>query len=383
MGAEVTSTASGVNTPASGPLTGLRIVEFASIGPGPFAAMLLADMGAEVIRIDRAGAPPSGPCDLVNRGRQCVIHLDLKQAADREQALQLLARADALIEGFRPGVMERLGLGPATVLAANARIVFGRMTGWGQTGPWSHVAGHDINYISLPGALAAMGKPEDPPMPPLNLVGDYGAGSLYLIMGVLAALLEAKSSGQGQVVDAAMCDGVASLMTQFVALTAMGKWTDRRQDNLLDGGAPFYGTYACSDGKYLSVGPIEPQFYTLFREKLKLTDPIFDRQNEKEYWPRMREMLAAVLVQRPRDEWCCLFEGTDACVAPVLTLGEAPSHPHLAARGTFVRHNGIVQPAPAPRFSRTPSKIQGSPQHRLSLVTDVLARWAGGKVAAL
>lgn len=383
MDAAETSAAADVITRASGPLTGVRIVEFASIGPGPFAAMLLADMGAEVIRIDRAGAPPSDQRDLVNRSRQCVIHLDLKQADDREKALQLLARADVLIEGFRPGVMERLGLSPAIVLAANARLVFGRMTGWGQTGPLSSVAGHDINYISLPGALAAMGNPQDPPMPPLNLVGDYGAGSLYLIMGVLAALLEARSSGKGQVVDAAMCDGVASLMTQFVALTAMGHWTQRRQDNLLDGGAPFYGTYVCSDGKYLSVGPIEPQFYALLREKLALTDPIFDCQNEKECWPRMRERLAAVLAKRTRDEWCCLLEGTDACVAPVLTLTEAPGHPHLAARETFVRHNGIVQPAPAPRFSRTPSAIQGPPQQRSGSVAEVLARWGSAQAAVV
>jgi len=367
---------------ANGPLKGIRIVEFASIGPGPFAAMLLADMGAEVIRIDRAEAPPCDPRDIVSRSRRAVVRLDLKQAADRKLALQLLARADALIEGFRPGVMERLGLSPATVLAVNARIVFGRMTGWGQTGPLSHVAGHDINYISLPGALAAIGKPQDPPMPPLNLIGDYGGGSLYLVMGVLAALLEARQSGIGQVVDAAMCDGVASLMTQFVALTALGQWTERRQDNLLDGGAPFYGTYACSDGKYLSVGPIEPQFYALLREKLDLTDPIFDRQNEKEFWPLMREKLAAVLARRPRDEWCRLLEGTDACVAPVLTLAEAPGHPHLAARETFVRHNGIVQPAPAPRFSRTPSAIQGSPPQRTYSVAELLTRWGGAQAAA-
>ncbi|MEO9228434.1 MAG: CaiB/BaiF CoA-transferase family protein [Devosia sp.] len=367
---------------ASGPLKGVRIVEFTGIGPGPFAAMLLADMGAEVVRVDRRGATAIDVCDLVSRSRSAVVHLDLKQPEDRDQALQLLAHADALIEGFRPGVMERLGLGPDAVLAANPRIVYGRMTGWGQSGPLSHAAGHDINYISLPGALAAMGQPGQPPMPPLNLVGDYGGGSLYLCMGLLAALLEARGSGQGQVVDAAMCDGVASLMTQFVAMAATGKWTDKRQDNLLDGGAPFYGTYACSDGKYISVGPIEPQFYALLRDKLALTDPIFDRQNDKAMWPEIREKLAAVLTQRTQAHWCELLEGTDACVAPILTMAEAASHPHLAARQTFVTHNGIVQPAPAPRFTRTPSAIQGAPLQSAVSVAALVAQWCGNQAAA-
>jgi alpha-methylacyl-CoA racemase len=250
------------------------------------------------------------------------------------------------------------------------------MTGWGQTGPLAHAAGHDINYISLPGALAAMGEPGAPPAPPLNLVGDYGGGSLYLVIGLLAGILEARGSGQGQVVDAAMVDGTASLMSQFYALAALGRWTERRQDNLLDGGAPFYRTYACSDGKYLSVGPIEPHFFELLCETLDLDDPVFDQQNDKSAWPEMRAKLARVLATRTRDEWVDVFEGTDACVAPVLTLAEAPSHPQLAARETFVVREGVTQPAPAPRFSRTPSAIQGSPALEPTNFGDVLGRWA-------
>ncbi len=366
---------------ASGPLRGLRVIEFAGIGPGPFAAMLLADMGADVVRIERPGTAPADPRDLVGRSRSAAVRLDLKNPAHRDEALQLLARVDALIEGFRPGVMERLGLGPDEVLAVNPRVVFGRMTGWGQHGPLSLAAGHDINYISLPGALAAMGEPAAPPPPPLNLVGDYGGGSLYLVMGMLAALLEVRQSGQGQVVDAAMCDGVASLMTQFYALSAMGQWTQRRNDNLLDGGAPFYGAYACGDGKYVSVGPIEPHFYALLREKLGLADPVFDHQNDKQAWPLMREKLAQVLATRTRDEWCALLEGTDACIAPILTLAEAPAHPHLAARETFVTHEGIVQPAPAPRFSRTPSAIQSPASVPVSPASAVLAWWTSDSLS--
>lgn len=335
--------------------------------------MLLADMGAEVVRIERRGAQSTDPRDVVSRSRTAVVELDLKQAADRDQALQLVAKADALIEGYRPGVMERLGLGPGEVFAANGRIVFGRMTGWGQTGPLSHAAGHDINYISLPGALAAIGKPGEPPPPPLNLVGDYGGGSMYLVVGILAALLEARQSGKGQVVDAAMCDGVASLMTLFSSLTAMGRWTDRRGDNFLDGAAPFYRSYACSDGKFVSVGPLEPHFFALLREKLNLTEPVFDRQNDKAGWPLMRQKLAQVLATRTRDEWCSLLEGTDACVAPILTLAEAPNHPHLAARQTFVSEDGIMQPAPAPRFSRSTAQVPGPSPEAGAHTREVLA----------
>jgi alpha-methylacyl-CoA racemase len=361
----------------SGPLAGVRILEFAGIGPGPFAAMLLGDMGADVVRIDRPGTPLPPAADVVGRSRSAAVQLDLKSDRGRTQALQLAGRADAIIEGFRPGVMERLGLGPDAMLAANPRLVYGRMTGWGQTGPLAHAAGHDINYVSLPGALAAMGVPGQPPAPPLNLVGDYGGGAMYLVAGLLAGILEARESGLGQVVDAAMVDGVASLMAQFSALTALGRWSERRQDNLLDGGAPFYGTYACSDGRYVSIGPIEPQFYALLREKLRLADdPLFDRQDDKAAWPRMRARLAQVLATRTRDEWAALFDGTDGCVAPVLTLAEAPAHPHLAARETFVARDGVVQPAPAPRFSRTPSAIQGSPAIAPIGADEQLRRWS-------
>lgn len=374
-----------MTTPAdarSGPLCGIRVLEFAGIGPGPFAAMLLGDMGAEVVRIDRPGTPPPAAGEIVNRSRSARVQIDLKSADGRGQALRMAAHADALIEGFRPGVMERLGLGPDAMLGANPRLVYGRMTGWGQSGPLAHAAGHDINYISLSGALGAMGQADRPPPPPLNLVGDYGGGSLYLVVGVLAGVLEARRSGQGQVVDAAMVDGAASLMAQFHALSALGQWTDSRCDNLLDGGAPFYGTYACNDGKFISVGPIEPQFYALLREKLGLADRMFDGQDDKAAWPQMRAKLAQVFAMRSRDEWAALFEGTDACVAPVLSLSEAPRHPHMAARESFSRHEGILQPAPAPRFSRTPSAIQGSPTLEPVTVGRLLDRWSAADADA-
>lgn len=359
----------------SGPLQGVRILEFAGIGPGPFAAMLLADMGADVVRIDRPGTPPSLPGEIVNRSRAAVVHLDLKAPGSRDRALALARTADALIEGFRPGVMERLGLGPDAMLDANPRLVYGRMTGWGQHGPLASAAGHDINYIALPGALGAMGEAGRPPAPPLNLVGDYGGGSLYLVIGLLAGILEARASGHGQVVDAAMVDGTASLMAQFYALSALGRWTERRADNLLDGGAPFYGTYACRDGRFIAVGPIEPQFYALMRRKLALDDAIFERQNDKAAWPEIRRRLEQVFATRTRDEWAAMFEGTDACIAPVLTLAEAPRHPHLVARETFTAREGIVQPSPAPRFSRTPASIRSSPTLAPSSIDEVLARW--------
>jgi alpha-methylacyl-CoA racemase len=355
-------------------LQGVRIVEFAGIGPAPFAGMLLADMGAEVVRIERVGVDSCDPRDLTSRGRH-LVNLDLKQSSGRQQALELVAHADGLLEGFRPGVMERLGLGPDVALARNPRLVYGRMTGWGQSGPLAHAAGHDINYISLPGALCAIGPAEGHPVPPLNLVGDYGGGALYLVVGMLAALLEARSSGNGQVVDAAMCDGVASLMTQFVSLTAMGTWRDARSSNLLDGGAHFYGTYQCADGRYISIGAIEPKFYALLREKAGITDPAFDSQNDPEVWPDLRGRLEVIVKTRTQAQWCELLEGTDACVAPVLSLSEAPCHPHLAARQTFVNENGMVQPAPAPRFSRTPSRIQSPPPDKPVPVAGILEFW--------
>ncbi|MDO8279273.1 MAG: CaiB/BaiF CoA-transferase family protein [Burkholderiaceae bacterium] len=360
---------------STGPLRGVRIVEFAAIGPVPLAAMQLADKGAEIVRIDRPGAAAWEPRDIIGRGRRATVQLDLKKPADQAEALRLLRGADALIEGMRPGVMERLGLSPEAVAAVNPRLVYGRMTGWGQAGPLADSAGHDINYISLSGALAAIGTADRPPVPPLNLVGDYGGGTMFLIAGLLAALLEARTSGRGQVVDAAMCDGVASLMGIFMAIHAKGQWQAQRQSNMLDGGAHFYGTYECSDGKHMSVGAIEPQFYRLLRDKLGLDDPLFDRQHERALWPELRGKVAAVFIQKPQAHWRALFDGTDACVAPVLQLTEAHLHPHLAARQTYMERDGVVQPAPAPRFSRTPSATPPPQPEKPWGVDQVLAAW--------
>jgi alpha-methylacyl-CoA racemase len=353
----------------NGPLAGFRIVEFAGIGPGPFAAMLLADMGAEILRLDRPGGADPYSKAVVSRGRPTVT-VDLKDPAEVARTLDLLDGADALIEGFRPGVMERLGLGPEVVLGRNPRLVYGRMTGWGQDGPLARAAGHDITYIAVTGALAAIGGAERP-VPPLNLVGDYGGGALYLCMGVLAALLSAGRTGEGQVVDAAICDGTASLMAMFSELSAQGRWHDRRAANLLDGGAPWYRTYACADGEHLAIGPLEPQFYALFRRLTGLdADPDFDARDDVAAWPAMHRKLEDLFATRTRAEWCRLLEETDACVAPVLTLSEAAAHPHLAARNSFVTIDGIVQPGPAPRFSRTPSRIR-PPAEPLTLAEAV------------
>jgi len=353
----------------TGPLTGFRIVEFAGIGPGPFACMMLADMGAEVVTLDRPGASKNQKSSA-SRGRK-VVEIDLKDKAALSQTLDLLAHADALIEGFRPGVMERLGLGPDVVLAQNPRLVYGRMTGWGQDGPLAQAAGHDINYISVTAALAAIGLAERP-VPPLNLVGDFGGGALYLVVGVLAALLEAGRSGKGQVVDAAMCDGAASLMSMFFDLTAAGRWTEGRENNLLDGGAHFYGVYECACGSFISIGSIEPQFYALLRQLAGLSDQAFDAQMDREAWPALRQKLAEVFKTKTRDEWCAIMEGTDVCFAPVLTLAEAPLHPHMAARKTFVERHGVTQPAPAPRFSRTPSTIR---EPESAAIADLIGAW--------
>jgi alpha-methylacyl-CoA racemase len=339
----------------SGPLAGYRIVEFAGIGPGPFACMMLADMGAEVVTLDRVGARKNLK-SVAGRGRK-VVEIDLKDKAAVAQVLDLLANADALIEGFRPGVMERLGLGPDIVLQRNPRLVYGRMTGWGQDGPLAQAAGHDINYISVTGALAAIGTAEKP-VPPLNLVGDFGGGALYLVVGVLAALLEASRSGKGQVVDTAMCDGAASLMSMFFDMTAAGRWVEERERNFLDGGAHFYGIYECACGHFISIGSIEPQFYVLLRQHAGLTDADFDAQMDRKAWPALREKLARVFKSRTREDWCKIMEGTDICFAPILTMTEAPRHPHMAARNVFVERHGVTQPAPAPRFSRTPSAIR-------------------------
>lgn len=367
----------------SGPLTGIRVVEFAGIGPGPFACMLLADLGADVVRIDRL--EPSGlgigrdpKQDVVARGRRSVA-LDLKSPEGVALARDIAAKADILIEGFRPGVMERLGLGPEEMLAANPRLVYGRMTGWGQHGPLAPAAGHDINYIALSGALHAIGRPGEKPVPPLNLVGDFGGGALYLAFGVLAALIEAGRSGKGQVVDAAMTDGAASLMTPFYAMFAAGRWRDERGVNLLDSGAPWYDTFQCACGRYVAVGAIEAKFYAELIAKLGLAgEPGLPKQWDVAHWPALRDRLARRFLERTRDDWCALLEGSDACFAPVLSLAEAPDHPHNAARGTFVTEGGIRQPAPAPRFSRTPGAVQGPPPAIGEGGSAALADWGLG-----
>jgi alpha-methylacyl-CoA racemase len=339
-----------------GPLQGIRVIEFAGIGPGPFAGMLLADMGAEVLRIERKGARgpvPGDPArDVLNRSKRALA-LDLKQAVGVDAALRLLERADGLIEGFRPGVMERLGLGPDACLARNPRLIYGRMTGWGQEGPLAHTAGHDLNYISLTGALHAMGPADRPPPPPLNLVGDFGGGGMLLAFGMVCALLETRQSGQGQVVDAAMVDGAALQMAMLYGLRSMDLWQDDRASNFLDGSAHFYGCYACADGGYLAVAPIEPRFYRLLLERCGIDDPDFEMQWDRSRWPEFNRRLAGVFRGRTRAEWCELLEGTDACVTPVLSMAEAPQHPHNRAREAFMERFGVTQPAPAPRFSRT------------------------------
>jgi len=336
----------------AGPLKGLRVVEMAGIGPGPFCAMLLADMGAEVLRISRPGAGHDAH-DIISRGR-AHWEVELRAPGAAARVLDAIAQADVLIEGFRPGVMERLGLGPAECHARNPRLVYGRMTGWGQHGPLSHAAGHDINYIAISGALHAIGRSGEAPVPPLNYVGDFGGGAMLLAFGLLAALHEARDSGQGQVVDAAMTDGAALLSAMMYGFKSAGQWSNQRGENMLDGGAHFYDTYACADGRHVAVGAIEPQFYALLRERCGLAeDAAFDAQMDSARWPLLKLRLADVFRTRTRDEWCLLLEGSDACFAPVLDWDEAPQHPHNVARGTFADVGGVVQPAPAPRFSRT------------------------------
>jgi alpha-methylacyl-CoA racemase len=355
----------------TGPLLGVKIVEFAGLGPAPFCAMVLADLGAEVLRIARPGAPPDR--FDVNCRNRATVHVDLRAAGAVQALMPVIAGADAVIEGFRPGVMERLGLGPEPCTAANPRLVYGRMTGWGQSGPLHAAAGHDINYIAISGALHAVGPAGEKPVPPLNLVGDYGGGAMLLGMGLLAALLEARGSGRGQVVDAAMTDGAALLCTNMYANFAAGRVNNERGANLVDGGAPFYDTYACADGKYIAIGAIEPQFYALLRERCGIADPLFDAQMSRAHWPLMKLRLADVFSMRTRDEWCALLEGSDACFAPVLDWDEAPRHPHNAARGTFVEVDGVVQPAPAPRFSRTPPGVPTP--GREAQAEELLCRW--------
>ncbi|HZC15681.1 MAG TPA: CaiB/BaiF CoA-transferase family protein [Caulobacteraceae bacterium] len=341
-----------------GPLSGLKIVEFAGIGPGPFCGMLLSDLGADVVRIDRKGGGRGSKFAVTERGRRSIA-LDLKTPEAIEACLTLLERADATFEGFRPGVMERLGLGPEVALTRNPKLVYGRMTGWGQFGPLALAAGHDINYIALTGALAAIGG--DKPVPPLNLVGDFGGGALYLAFGLLAGVIHARATGEGQVIDCAMTDGSASLMAMFYGMLASGAWREGRGANLLDGGAHFYDVYQCKDDKWVSLGSIEPQFYALLLEKAGLDDPQFKLQMSRDDWSELKAKLAAVIRTKTRDEWTALMEGTDVCFAPVMGLKEAASHPHNAARETFVTIDGVVQPAPAPRFSATPGAIQAPP----------------------
>jgi len=358
-----------------GPLEEIRIVEFAGIGPAPFCAMVLADLGAQVIRIDRPAAAGTGqPSDVLHRSRPAIA-VDLKNPAGLALALRLIDRADALIEGFRPGVMERLGLGPEVCQTRNAKLVYGRMTGWGQTGPLRDAAGHDINYIALTGALHAIGRAGDCPPPPLNLVGDFGGGGMLLAVGILAGILEAQRSGKGQVIDAAMTDGAALLMAIIYGFAAGGGWTNQRASNLLDGGAHFYDTYECADGKWVAIGPIEPQFYALFLSKAGITDPATQQQYDRTQWPALKLRLREIFLTKTRQEWCELLEGSDACVAPVLDLDEAPQHPHNVARQTFVNVGGVVQPAPAPRFSRTPATAPTVPQPVGQQAAGTLAAW--------
>jgi alpha-methylacyl-CoA racemase len=336
----------------AGPLAGLRIIELAGIGPGPFAAMMLADHGAEVIRIDRPGARIDKRDPLLRSRR--LIGVDLKSPEGKAQVRELVKSADGLIEGFRPGVTERLGLGPDVLLADNPRLVYGRMTGWGQTGPYAHAAGHDINYIALAGALHTYGRAGEKPTPPINMVGDFGGGGMMLAFGMVSALLHAQKTGQGQIIDTAMTDGAAVLMSMIWGFRANGIWSDDRGTNMLDTGAHFYDTYETSDGKWLSIGSIEPQFYAELRARAGLVeDKDFDAQMDRSQWPALKAKLTALFLTKTRDEWCACMEMTDVCFAPVLDMAEAPTHPHNAARGTFIKVDGVMQPAPAPRYSLT------------------------------
>jgi len=362
-----------------GPLTGYRVIEFAGIGPGPMCAMLLSDMGAEVLRIDRTAAAGLGismrtKFDLLNRGRRSVA-FDLKRPEAIEAVMRLIEKADALIEGFRPGVMERLGLSPDQCLARNPRLVFGRMTGWGQVGPLAEAAGHDINYIALTGALHSIGRTGDRPLPPLNLVGDFGGGALYLALGVVAGLLEAQKSGKGQVVDAAMVDGASSLMTAIYGIKAAGMWTNNRGENLLDTGAHFYEVYETSDGKFVSIGSIEAKFYEELLELSGLKGQELPNQMDRTAWPALKQQLTKIFKSKTRDEWCKIMEGSDVCFAPVLSMEEAPKHPHNRHRDTFVDVEGVVQPGPAPRFSRTPGKVQRPPASPGEHTEEALRDW--------
>jgi alpha-methylacyl-CoA racemase len=366
----------------SGPLSGIKLIELAGIGPGPFAAFMLSDMGADVIRVDRCTAVGSSSAEGtaangLNRGRRTVA-IDLRSPEGVETVLRLVETADGLMEPFRPGVTERLGVGPDACLARNERLVYGRMTGWGQDGPYGKAAGHDINYISLAGALHAIGRKGDRPVPPLNLVGDFGGGGMLLAYGMVCGLLEAKTSGKGQVVDAAMVDGTASLMMMIYSWLNMGTWVDERGINLLDSGAPYYDTYETADGRYISVGSIEPQFYALLLKHTGLeSEDGLAPQTDRSGWPDLRERLTEVFKSKTRDEWCEIMETSDVCFAPVLSMTEAPSHPHNAARQTFIELEGFPQPAPAPRFSRTPGAVQRPASPPGTHTDEVLGEWLG------
>jgi alpha-methylacyl-CoA racemase len=370
-----------------GPLKGLKVLEMAGLGPGPFCSMMLGDMGADVIRIDRPNPSPlegDASSDINRRSRRSVT-LNLKTDAGREAMLKLIGEADALIEGYRPGVMERLGLGPDVCLERNPKLVYGRMTGWGQDGPLAHSAGHDINYLAITGALHAIGT-KDKPVPPLNIAADFGGGGMMLLVGILAAIYEAQASGMGQVVDAGMSDCVPLLLGSVYTRMANGAWDDEREANMLDGGAYFYGTYECADGKWISLGSIEPQFHALLLEKLDLAgDPLFQRQLEKDSWPAAKAKLEEVFKTKTRDEWDAIMAGTDVCYGPVLSLKEAPDYPHNKARGAFIEINGHMQGAPAPRFSRTPQDFPSPPPNPGQHNEEALADWGFGadEIAAL
>src|SRR5271167_439112 len=362
-----------------GTLSGYKIVEFAGIGPAPMCAMLLADMGADVLRIDRAedaalGISLDAKYSLLSRGRKSVA-IDLKKPEGVAAAMKLVEKADALLEGFRPQVMERLGLGPDECLKRNPKLIYGRMTGWGQEGPLAHAAGHDINYIALSGVLASIGRKGEAPVPPLNLVGDFGGGALYLALGVVAGLLEAQKSGKGQVVDAAMVDGAASLLTAIYGMHASGMWSDKRGDNILDTGAHFYEVYETKDGKHVAIGSIEAKFYAELLRLSGLQGEELPHQQDRKSWPKMKARLKTLFRTKTRDEWCKIMEGSDICFAPVLSMSEAPNHPHMKHRGTFVEENGVTQPGPAPRFSRTPSKIQRPPARPGEHTEEALREW--------